>query len=810
MNPPPLPATCPQCRAPLPPGAPLGLCPACLLDAAGTESESGVPVDPFAAPLDLVTLRRAFPQLEILAPLGAGGMGRVYKVRQPNLDRVVALKILPPELARDAAWVERFTREARALARLNHPHIVQVYDVGQTMAADGIPAMCWLVMEYVDGVNLRQVQRTGGLSAREALAIIPRLCDALQYAHEKGVLHRDIKPENILLDAAGNVKIADFGLAKLGGPNAMPTLTLTGARLGTAAYMAPEQIESPQDVDHRADIYSLGVVLYEMLTGGLPLGRFPAPSEKSGTDPRLDQIVFRTLEKERDRRYQAAGEIRTALETVAALPAPAPAAPLPPGPGAIPPRPREVKAPPPAGDLPPPLPAGAVRKSVSYRDLGVPFPRSAAEDWGHGCGVLMVFPFQLALAMVPAVIPVACYGGAGEWQWGRDLWAKHPETWLPVAVLTGIVAVFAARPLLTSLRLPLLSGVKSKVPWLMLMAALLWGTTAVLTSGLMRSWPNDGAAGRLMFSTKRPPLSSGTAASSDQELERLLQAAVQVSHSDGMASLIASGDPRTLTESGTNPYSNFNYSRQESSALTKAWEVVAVGSDAQSISHWLLKTGEVMRSALPESVRETVTISLEGHSASYRDWPVRISQDYGMAFMGIFMTLGGWLVALCRSKPWVTAAGPWLLLAGGAALWVHPAVWLPGLVPVPAAVMTAEDPRLNAGVTYLETRAAAAPDGPEAALLQYIDACRRIDRARASALSAKELTDLDWEQAVAFWRGRFLLYVGVLPEENGTHSFYCHAFRLYDAQDSMVDGRKSGSLEIIKVQKPHDTWLVIP
>ena len=169
---------CPKCHASLPRGPPLGLCPACLMDAAGTDSEPGFAADPFAAPLDPDTLRRAFPQLEILAPLGAGGMGRVYKVRQPNLDRIVALKILPPEFARDPAWVERFTREARALARLNHPHIVQVYDVGQTTAAPGLPALCWLIMEYVDGVTLRQVQRTGGLSAREALAIIPKLCDA--------------------------------------------------------------------------------------------------------------------------------------------------------------------------------------------------------------------------------------------------------------------------------------------------------------------------------------------------------------------------------------------------------------------------------------------------------------------------------------------------------------------------------------------------------------------------------------------------------------------------------------------------------
>lgn len=127
------------------------------MDAAGTDPEPEDASGPFATPLDLDTLRRAFPQLEILAPLGAGGMGRVYKARQPNLDRIVALKVLPPEFAKDPAWVERFTREARALARLNHPHIVQVYDVGQAVTDPEGPALCWLIMEFVDGVTLRQV-----------------------------------------------------------------------------------------------------------------------------------------------------------------------------------------------------------------------------------------------------------------------------------------------------------------------------------------------------------------------------------------------------------------------------------------------------------------------------------------------------------------------------------------------------------------------------------------------------------------------------------------------------------------------------
>ena len=320
--------TCPKCGRPILEGSPRGLCPLCLISEVARD-DSPPPVVPEP---ELDELRRAFPTLEIVEPLGAGGMGRVYKVRQPHLDRFGALKLLPPGLAEDPAWVERFTREARALARLNHPGIVQVYDFGEASIEPGKPdakAFPFLLMEYVDGVNLRQALRAGSLSAAEALAIVPSICSALQYAHEQGVLHRDIKPENILLDSDGRVKIADFGVAKLAGvkDGLGATLTATGAQLGTAAYMAPEQIERPQDVDHRADIYSLGVVFYELLTGELPLGRFPAPSEKAGTDPRLDTIVFRTLEKERDRRFQSAGDVRTEVENVtSAGPPPMPVA----------------------------------------------------------------------------------------------------------------------------------------------------------------------------------------------------------------------------------------------------------------------------------------------------------------------------------------------------------------------------------------------------------------------------------------------------------------------------------------------------
>lgn len=297
------PSTCPQCGKPLPDNAPQGLCPACLLAAAMHSPPPQTPLPPE----DLSELSRHFPLLIIEELIGTGGMGRVYRAQQPHLNRTVALKVLTPDRASDPEWLERFNREARALARLSHPHIVQVYDFGETPQP-------YLLMEHVDGVNLRQAMHSGALSAREALAIVPKLCDALHYAHEQGVLHRDIKPENVLIDTQGRVKVVDFGLAKLRDDAQPFTLTQSGARLGTTAYMAPEQIEKPAEVDHRADIYSLGVVFYEMLTGELPLGRFPAPSEASGVDPRLDAVVLRTLEKKRERRFADAGEMKTHVE----------------------------------------------------------------------------------------------------------------------------------------------------------------------------------------------------------------------------------------------------------------------------------------------------------------------------------------------------------------------------------------------------------------------------------------------------------------------------------------------------------------
>jgi len=273
-----------------------------------------------------------FPQLEIIELIGRGGMGAVYKARQKELDRIVALKILPPGIGDDAAFAERFAREAKALARLNHPGIVTIHDFGR---AEGL---YFFVMEFVDGVNLRQLLTSARVSPREALAIVPQICDALQFAHDQGIVHRDIKPENILLDRRGRVKVADFGLAKLVESNAPLTPSLSpsdgervagrpgegktsaftnaGKVMGTPAYMAPEQVEHPADVDHRADIYALGVVFYQMLTGELPGKPIEAPSSKVQIDVRLDEVVLRALERNPKLRYQQVSDVKTAVETV--------------------------------------------------------------------------------------------------------------------------------------------------------------------------------------------------------------------------------------------------------------------------------------------------------------------------------------------------------------------------------------------------------------------------------------------------------------------------------------------------------------
>src|SRR3954463_3651300 len=207
---------CPRCGAPANPVVAGGLCPACLLKQVAQETGAdGFSEEPWTppAPGDLAA---SFPHLEIIELIGRGGMGAVYKARQKSLGRFVALKILNPQRAANVSFAERFSREAQALAELSHPNIVTVHDFGRA------GEFYFLLMEHLDGVNLRQAMKAGRFTPEQALAIVPSICDALQFAHDHGIVHRDIKPENLLLDRTGRVKIADFGIARLVGAGLEP------------------------------------------------------------------------------------------------------------------------------------------------------------------------------------------------------------------------------------------------------------------------------------------------------------------------------------------------------------------------------------------------------------------------------------------------------------------------------------------------------------------------------------------------------------------------------------------------------------
>jgi len=254
-------------------------------------------------------LNARLPDFEFLERLGRGGMGVVYKARQRSLDRPVAVKALDPRFGRASEAAERFAREARILASLEHPNILTVHDFKE------VEGQWYIVMEYVRGVDLSARIRAGDLGLEEVLKIIPRICDALQFAHDRGVIHRDIKPSNILIDESGEVKVADFGLARMLDPQGTE-LTRSDESPGTPLYASPEQRERPEAVDHRCDIYALGVVFYEMLTGEVPVGHFEPPSATSRQCVRLDDVVMKALEYDPDKRHQQASELKDNLSGV--------------------------------------------------------------------------------------------------------------------------------------------------------------------------------------------------------------------------------------------------------------------------------------------------------------------------------------------------------------------------------------------------------------------------------------------------------------------------------------------------------------
>ena len=266
---------------------------------------------------------------EIISQLGAGGMGEVYCARDVRLGREVAIKVLLPALAADADAMERFAREARAVAALNHPNIVALFDIGRDDTTS------YVVSELIDGSTLRERLASGPVPIRKAVEYAKQIAEALAAAHDRGIVHRDIKPENVLVSSEGRVKVLDFGLAQIAAatPLSADTMarTLPGAVFGTAGYMAPEQVRA-QAIDHRADLFALGAVLYEMLTGRRAFsGATPADTvtavlhvdppplavEQGNMPASLARIVQRCLEKQPHERFQSARDLAFALDAVA-------------------------------------------------------------------------------------------------------------------------------------------------------------------------------------------------------------------------------------------------------------------------------------------------------------------------------------------------------------------------------------------------------------------------------------------------------------------------------------------------------------
>jgi len=293
-----------------------GLCPRCLMDTVVTDLTSlDHPALAATGPRmpcpDLAQLSGQLPQYEFQELLGGGATGWVYRARQKSLDRWVAIKLLPnlPVDRNDA--VARFQQEAQILARLNHPRIVTVFDYGVTDDAR------YLVMELVAGPTLREEMSAAAFDPAEGVRVIDEVCEAIVLAHSRGIAHRDLKPENVIFESSertGHIKVADFGISRLIGEVQHPVVsTRTSLVLGTPYYVAPEQIKGGAAPDHRADIFAIGVMLYELLTGQLPMGRFARPSQISSAPAAIDAVVMRCLESDPNRRFPDVASLRRAL-----------------------------------------------------------------------------------------------------------------------------------------------------------------------------------------------------------------------------------------------------------------------------------------------------------------------------------------------------------------------------------------------------------------------------------------------------------------------------------------------------------------
>lgn len=264
-------------------------------------------------PPSVEALQRALPQYEISAFIARGGMGAVYRGAQRALKRQVAIKIMPPGIEDgELQFASRFKQEAQAMAQLSHPNIVAVFDAGET--AEGL---LYFVMEFIEGTDVAQlIASHGRLEAQQAVSIISAVCEALAFAHEEGIVHRDIKPSNVMIDKKGRVKVADFGLAKT--LNMESTLiTRSDVALGTPDFLAPEALIPGMKVDGRVDLYAVGVMLYQMLTGKIPRGRFEMPSGVvKGVNKGFDSVVDRAMQTDRDKRYSTATEMKQDVESL--------------------------------------------------------------------------------------------------------------------------------------------------------------------------------------------------------------------------------------------------------------------------------------------------------------------------------------------------------------------------------------------------------------------------------------------------------------------------------------------------------------
>lgn len=261
-------------------------------------------------------LQKHFTQFRIEKYVAGGGMGAVYRATQVSVDRTVAIKILPPELARDEKFRERFAMEAKAMAKLSHPNVVQLYDFGQ----DG--DIVWMAQEWISGRTVEDVLlEEGALAPAEAAALVAQACEGLGYAHRQGIVHRDVKPANMMEDRAGRVKVMDFGLARATHGDEPSLRADTGERYATTEYAGPEIWELDREPDHRVDIFALGVLLFEALTGTRPTETFRAPSQvRPGLDPRYDAIVIRSLQRKPENRYDSCEEFLAALREVVTTP----------------------------------------------------------------------------------------------------------------------------------------------------------------------------------------------------------------------------------------------------------------------------------------------------------------------------------------------------------------------------------------------------------------------------------------------------------------------------------------------------------